>query len=79
MRFLSFVGLLVLALVLSVNAVPPCGCPRIYRPVCGTDLKTYANQCVLDCRIDSPYGRKIDLKLLRDGHCKQEDQVEESK
>uniref|UniRef100_A0A9I3GIP2 Kazal-like domain-containing protein n=1 Tax=Anopheles farauti TaxID=69004 RepID=A0A9I3GIP2_9DIPT len=79
MRFLSYVNLLVLgvlALVLSVNAVP-CGCPRSYRPVCGTDHKTYSNQCVLNCRINSNYGRKVDLKLLRDGHCKQYDSVQE--
>uniref|UniRef100_A0A182P5F9 Kazal-like domain-containing protein n=1 Tax=Anopheles epiroticus TaxID=199890 RepID=A0A182P5F9_9DIPT len=65
------------ALVLSANA-EPCGCPRTYRPVCGTDLKTYANQCILECRIDSNYGRKFGLKLLRDGPCKQEDVEDEN-
>uniref|UniRef100_A0A182XC78 Kazal-like domain-containing protein n=1 Tax=Anopheles quadriannulatus TaxID=34691 RepID=A0A182XC78_ANOQN len=80
MRFLSYINLVVLgvlALVLSASA-GPCGCPRSYRPVCGTDLKTYSNQCVLDCRINSNYGRKFGLKLLREGHCKQQqDDVDE--
>ncbi|XP_035892807.1 trypsin inhibitor ClTI-1-like [Anopheles stephensi] len=82
MRCLSYINLFVLgvlALVLSANADRPCGCPRIYVPVCGTDLKTYASQCVLDCRSDSNYGRKVDLKLLREGRCNDTDQVEEHK
>uniref|UniRef100_A0A2M4C4V5 Putative kazal domain-containing peptide n=1 Tax=Anopheles marajoara TaxID=58244 RepID=A0A2M4C4V5_9DIPT len=46
-----------------------CPCPRIYRPVCGTDEKTYSNQCLLKCQAASPRGRSIGLRILHEGSC----------
>jgi hypothetical protein len=28
---------------------PSCACPRIYRPVCGSDGRSHANSCVASC------------------------------
>ncbi|XP_073990277.1 serine protease inhibitor dipetalogastin-like isoform X3 [Rhodnius prolixus] len=27
----------------------PCNCPKIWKPVCGTNSRTYANECTLNC------------------------------
>uniref|UniRef100_A0A182K1N9 Kazal-like domain-containing protein n=1 Tax=Anopheles christyi TaxID=43041 RepID=A0A182K1N9_9DIPT len=46
-----------------------CACPRIYDPVCGTDLSTYANRCLLDCQVEEMATRSIELRVLRRGAC----------
>nr|O96790.2 RecName: Full=Serine protease inhibitor dipetalogastin; Short=Dipetalin; Flags: Precursor [Dipetalogaster maximus] len=43
-----------------------CMCPKIYKPVCGTDGRTYPNICVLKCHISSNPG----LGLAHLGECK---------
>uniref|UniRef100_A0A182NE56 Kazal-like domain-containing protein n=1 Tax=Anopheles dirus TaxID=7168 RepID=A0A182NE56_9DIPT len=46
-----------------------CACPRIYDPVCGTDLNTYANRCLFDCQAEELAARSIELRILRRGSC----------
>uniref|UniRef100_A0A668AW22 Serine peptidase inhibitor, Kazal type 2, tandem duplicate 1 n=1 Tax=Myripristis murdjan TaxID=586833 RepID=A0A668AW22_9TELE len=51
---------------------PDCGqfmlpvCPRMYDPVCGTDGKTYANECML-CFLNSE--NNVNVKIWHDGKC----------
>ncbi|KFB39822.1 AGAP009527-PA-like protein [Anopheles sinensis] len=54
-----------------------CACPRIYMPVCGSDLKTYSNRCELNCSVDSPRGRASNLRLLREGSCEDKQEIVE--
>lgn len=42
------------------------GCPKIYRPVCGTDGKTYANQCILKIATCESNGR---IRKRSNGKC----------
>uniref|UniRef100_A0A182WTB0 Kazal-like domain-containing protein n=1 Tax=Anopheles quadriannulatus TaxID=34691 RepID=A0A182WTB0_ANOQN len=77
MRSWSLVVVLLVAIVLlggeSVYARRSkdgaCACPRIYDPVCGTDLSTYANRCMLDCKAEEMAARSIELRVLRRGAC----------
>ncbi|XP_058056592.1 serine protease inhibitor dipetalogastin-like [Anopheles bellator] len=54
-----------------------CACPRNYWPVCGSDLKTYSNKCLLHCAAKSPRGVSTRLRILRDGPCDKTEQIDD--
>lgn len=80
MKLLSLLLALCLILVLALadDQVDPdaepihkaiCPCGRNYEPVCGTNLISYPNRCLLECarRKLARSGRSMDL--LRMGNC----------
>uniref|UniRef100_A0A182P945 Kazal-like domain-containing protein n=1 Tax=Anopheles epiroticus TaxID=199890 RepID=A0A182P945_9DIPT len=85
MRVLSCVAVLLVVLVAVLvqpsSATPYrrngiCACPKIYMPVCGSDDITYANRCLLRCKMDSSYGKPIQLRLAREGECERKAVIE---
>lgn len=59
---------------LSVPLEPPrnCPCPRTFFPYCGTDGRTYSNECLLRCAQNSEYGVQKKLGFKFEGFCEDE-------
>ncbi|KAK4017049.1 hypothetical protein OUZ56_032004 [Daphnia magna] len=48
-----------------------CNCKKNYQPVCGTDGKTYSNECVLGVQTKGLCGNaKSSVTKAHDGECK---------
>ncbi|XP_044249077.1 leech-derived tryptase inhibitor C-like [Drosophila takahashii] len=65
MRWPILIALCVLALLgLSAADEGLCTCPRIVRPVCGSDNVTYDNDCELECQ-----ARDKPITQVKEGKC----------
>ncbi|KAI8483022.1 hypothetical protein Bbelb_391780 [Branchiostoma belcheri] len=51
------------------------GCPRIYKPVCGSDKHTYPNECEL-CRKMAEAAVKTEIRVRHEGECTPEEEAQ---
>ncbi|XP_070069343.1 leech-derived tryptase inhibitor C-like [Drosophila takahashii] len=66
MRWPILIAFCLLALlgISAANGQRLCPCPRIWRPVCGSDNVTYVNDCELQCQAkDKP------ITQVKEGKC----------
>uniref|UniRef100_A0A336ML68 CSON013823 protein n=1 Tax=Culicoides sonorensis TaxID=179676 RepID=A0A336ML68_CULSO len=66
--------MLFITVIASIKGKPQnnnhlCTCPQTYKPVCGSNGRTYPNTCLFRCQAETPYGRRTTLRILRDGNC----------
>lgn len=67
------VFLIVLIAVCSVMALnnkeeyPGCPCPRIYRPVCASNGRTFSNECEFRCFAKSV--PRLHLRIVKEAEC----------
>ncbi|XP_077328762.1 serine protease inhibitor Kazal-type 1-like [Lithobates pipiens] len=79
--FLSILAIFLLSLIFGhVNSEPASGegrepicdvnaslrCPRIYDPVCGSDKRTYDNECLLCAERQR---KKVNIRIAKKGSC----------
>ncbi|KAJ0174480.1 hypothetical protein K1T71_009588 [Dendrolimus kikuchii] len=69
----KFGVLLFVAHVCTALALPPCVCTRNFRPVCGSDGRTYSNACLLNCERSKG---NTDLTVAKEGSCEDQPLVE---
>lgn len=71
MKLFVLVGLITLSAQSSHSASlhTECGCTREYKPVCGSDDRTYNNKCLFECEKEI----RDDLKIKHEGICVPDD------
>ena len=54
--------------VILLHQEPKCSqaCPKIYRPVCGSDGETYPNECVLNV---TACENEENIRVVHEGPC----------
>lgn len=57
----------------TIDGAPICLCSRVYAPVCASNLKTYGNECLMDCESSNLKTRGLsELRVLKKSACEED-------